>query len=605
MEATVMASADDEANGRYDVVVIGAGPAGEAAAELAGNLGYSVAIVERDTVGGTVVTSGGAPTKSFRDAALYLSSFDREKIYGVTLAAPPDVMYPAVRARARQVSEQLVQATMERIRASGAHLVVGEGRLDGDHTVAVRGADGGETRLRGWRVIIATGSRPLRPPTVPFDDPYVYDSETIADITRKPREMLIVGGGAIGVEYATIFSALGVPVTILDSAPRLAAMMDGEISARLKQVLLARGNRVIVGTGMVSARRTGDHLAVTLGNGRRLRPDALLFAAGRMVSTAGLGLEKAGVDVDGRGRIVVDSERRTSCPWVFAAGDVTRPGLASAAIDQGRQAVCAALGLDFSVHVDQIPTAAIYGLPEVARAGRSEDDCAAERIPYECGRCELGALPRGVIAGQEGLLKLVFHASTGVLLGVHAIGEDASEITGTGQAMLHNQATVENVLRMVYNTPTYTYGYKLAAGDALARLDPHVLRTMSLPSQAHRVLGDAGLGRLRRMGAVPPCHAGPDGEPYDRQRPATGLPAGRSVTRPLSHAPTERTSPAMDDACPLIHPVRVGARSHKTKHATRCKCRAARRRMAKGAGSCERSLQDAFSPAGWLFSAAR
>jgi NAD(P) transhydrogenase len=487
MEATIMASADDEANDRYDVVVIGAGPAGEAAAELAGNLGYSVAIVERDTVGGTVVTSGGAPTKSFRDAALYLSSFDKEKIYGVTLTAPPDVMYPAVRARARQVSEQLMQATLERIRASGVHLVTGEGRLEGDNTVAVRAPSGSETRLHAWRVIIATGSRPLRPPTVPFDDPCVYDSESIADITRKPRELLIVGGGAIGVEYATIFSALGVPVTILDSAPRLAAMMDGEISARLKQTLLARGNRVIVGAGMVSARRDGDQLAVTLGNGRRLRPDALLFAAGRMVNTAGLGLQRAGVDVDRRGRIMVDAERRTTCPWVFAAGDVTRPDLASVAIDQGRQAVCGALGLDFSVHVDQIPTAAIYGLPEVARAGRSEDDCAAEQIPYECGRCDLGALPRGVIAGQEGLLKLVFHANTGVLLGVHAIGEIASEITGTGQAMLHNQATVENVIRMVYNTPTYTYGYKLAAIDALTRLDPHVLRTMSLPSQAHRV----------------------------------------------------------------------------------------------------------------------
>ncbi len=472
---------------RYDVVVIGAGPAGEAAAELGGNLGYSVALVERDTVGGTVVTSGGAATKTFREASAYLSSFEKEKVYGIALSAPPDVMYPAIRARAKQVSEQLRKATLERIHERGVQLVRGEARLEASHMVVARTGDDTETRLRAGRVIIATGSTPLRPAGVPFDDPCVFDSETVMGIARKPRELLIVGGGAIGIEYATIFSALGVPVIILDAAPRLAAMMDGEISRRLEQVFLARGNQVILGTSMASVRRDGDDLAVELGDGRQLRPDALLFAAGRSVSTAGLGLASVGVEVDTRGRIVVDSQRRTSCPWVYAAGDVIGPSLASVATDQGRQALCGALGLDFSAHVDQIPAAAIYGLPEVARAGKSEEDCAAEGIPYEIGRCELGTTPRGLIAGQQGLLKLIFHNGTGVLLGVHAICEIASEIAGTGQAMIHNEATIEDVVRMAYNTPTYTYGYKLAAGDALARLHPDVLRGMRLPSRAHRI----------------------------------------------------------------------------------------------------------------------
>jgi len=214
---------------------------------------------------------------------------------------------------------------------------------------------------------------------------------------------------------------------------------------------------------------------------------ALLFAAGRSVSTAGLGLGTAGVGVDARGRIIVGPGLQTSCPWIFAAGDVIGPALASVATDQGRQALCGALGLDFSAHVDQIPAAAIYGLPEVARAGQSEEDCAAGGIPYATGRCELGTTPRGVIAGQEGLLKLLFHAGTGVLLGVHAICEIASEIAGTGQAMIHNEATIEDVIRTAYNTPTYTYGYKLAAADALARLHPDMLRAMRLPSRAHRI----------------------------------------------------------------------------------------------------------------------
>ena len=480
-----MASRSDVSN-RHDVVVIGAGPAGEAAAELGGGLGYKVALVERDIVGGTVVTSGGAPTKTFREAAVYLSSFEKEKVYGVALSAPPEVMYPAIRARAREVSERLRQAALERIRERGVHLVHGEARLAG-HTVVARTGSGAETRLDAERVIIASGSRPLRPVGVPFDDQCVFDSETVLNIARKPREMLIVGGGAIGVEYATILSALGVPVTILDGASRLAGMMDGEISRRLEQVFLERGNQVILGTSMVSVRRDGDDLAVGLDDGRQLRPDALLFAAGRSVSTASLGLDTAGVETDARGRIIVDPERRTSCPWIFAAGDVIGPSLASIATDQGRQALCGALGLDFSAHVDQVPAAAVYGLPEVARAGKSEEDCAAEGIPYETGRCELGTTPRGLIAGQEGLLKLVFHGGTGVLLGVHAICEIASEIAGTGQAMIHSEATVEDVIRMAYNTPTYTYGYKLAASDVLAKLHPDVLRAMHLPSRAHRI----------------------------------------------------------------------------------------------------------------------
>ena len=241
-------------NGDHDVVVIGAGPAGQSAAELGGILGYSVALVERDTVGGTVVTSGGAPTKTFREAAAYLSGFEKEEIYGVSLSAPPEIVYPALLSRAREVSERLRQLTLQQIRESGVELVPGEARLDGEHEVVVRD-NGQERRLRAERIIVATGSRPLRPASVPFDDPYVFDSETIASIGRRPRELLIVGGGAIGIEYDTIFAALGVPVTILDAAARLATMMDGEISRRLEHVLQERGNRVILGTGMTAVSR--------------------------------------------------------------------------------------------------------------------------------------------------------------------------------------------------------------------------------------------------------------------------------------------------------------------------------------------------------------
>lgn len=296
-----------------------------------------------------------------------------------------------------------------------------------------------------------------------------------------------MGGGAVGVEYATIFAALGVPVTIVDTGPRLVTMMDEEISARLERVFRRRGTEVITGTGMASVQRNGDQLRTVLTDGRELRPDAVLFAAGRSVDVSALSLNTAGIEIDGRGRVVIGERGQTSCPSVFAAGDVTGPALASIATDRGRQAVCGAFDLDFSVHVDQLPVSAVYGMPEVARAGMSEQDCKSAAIPYEIGRCELGSTPRGLIAGEEGLLKLVFRRKDGALLGVHVISQIASELVGTGQAMIHGTATIEDVLRMAYSTPTYTYGYKLAGLDAMLRFDPDVLGGMRLPSQANRV----------------------------------------------------------------------------------------------------------------------
>ena len=245
----------------FDLVVVGAGPAGESAAQMAANLGYSVALVERDTIGGTVVTNGGAPTKTFREAALYLSAFEKEKVYGISLAAAPETTFPALAARARAVSEALQEVTLDPLPGLGVHLVYGAARLEDGQTVVVRSSAGEETWLHGTRVVLATGSRPLRPASVPFEDPWVFDSEEIMEIAGRPSDILIVGGGPVGVEYATIFSALHVPVTILDGAPRLLMMMDEEISRRLERVFLERGIRVIVGTGMASVERDGKDCA--------------------------------------------------------------------------------------------------------------------------------------------------------------------------------------------------------------------------------------------------------------------------------------------------------------------------------------------------------
>ena len=467
----------------YDLVVVGAGPAGESAAQMAANLGYSVALVERDTVGGAVVTSGGAPTKTFREAALYLNGFEKESIYGISLAAPPEVMYTTLTTRAHAVSAAMQQATLDRLQTFGVQLVTGSARLRTAHGAGAR-RHGEETRLHGEASCSTRSRRCVRRGC--RSRPLVFDSEETWTSADGPGTSLSCGG-PVGVEYATIFTALGVPATLLDAAPRLVTMMDEEISARLEQVFRRRGTQVITGTGMASVQRDGDQLRTILNDGRELRPDALLFAAGRSVDVSELRLDTAGIEIDGRGRVVIGERGQTSCPSVFAAGDVTGPALASIATDQGRQAVCGAFDLDFSVHVDQLPVSAIYGMPEVARAGMSEQDCKSAAIAYEIGRCELGSTPRGLIAGEEGLLKLVFRSKDGALLGVHVINQIASELAGTGQAMIHGAATIEDVLRMAYNTPTYTYGYKLAGLDAMLRFHPDVLRGMRLPSAADRV----------------------------------------------------------------------------------------------------------------------
>jgi NAD(P) transhydrogenase len=461
----------------YDLVVIGAGPAGHAAAEFAASIGYSVALVYRETAGKAVFDAGGTHTKALREAAVYLSAFGKEKIYGVLLPAPPDVIFAALGARARSVGETLRQAALDRMLDQGVHLVHGSARLLDDHTVLVRPDGDQEIRLRAARIIIATGSRPAHPHSVPFEDPAVYDAENILTITHKPRDLLIVGGGAIGVEYATIFSALGVPTTIVEAAHRLLPAMDGEISGLLERVLTGRGVQMLLGRPVTAVRRDGDQLVATVSGGPQTRADTLLFAAGRSIDTSELSLSAVGIDLDIHGRILVDEARQTSCPAVYAAGDVTGPTLASIADHQGRQAVCGAFDLDFAMDVDDPPVWAMYGLPEVACTGLTEHDCRAANVPYHVGRCDFASTPRGVIAGDRyGMLKLIFHRDSTLLLGAHALGDIAAEIITTGHAVIHARFTLGDVVRMAYNTPTYSDGFRLAGLDALRKFGTEGLR---------------------------------------------------------------------------------------------------------------------------------
>jgi NAD(P) transhydrogenase len=330
--------------------------------------------------------------------------------------------------------------------------------------------DGAERKLAARTILIATGSRPTHAPGIPFDDPAVYDSDRIYAIRDAPQDIVIVGGGPVGVEFATVFTALGIPVTLVSQAERLLPTMDGELAGLMAEEFAQRGVTLILGNGVGEVSRVEERLRVTLTSGVVLTSEVVLFAAGRTPNTKGLGLPEAGVQLDERGRIVVDRYFRTTATGIYAAGDVVGPTLASTAMQQGRAAACHACGLILGVELDQAASSAVYSLPEVAGVGATEEQVRAAGIPYVVGRCDLATTARGAIAGHGGRLKLIFRADNRKLLGVHCIGDSASEVVGLGHVALHVGGTVELFLTLGLNTPTYSAAYHDAAVDGLARL---------------------------------------------------------------------------------------------------------------------------------------
>jgi NAD(P) transhydrogenase len=454
----------------YDLVVIGAGPAGEVAAQLAASFGRRALIVERNKPGGVVTTTGGAPTKALREAAHYLTGYREEEVYGVRTAAPLEVMMPTLRARIEHVRDVLQDVVAARLAARGIAYLQGTARLSADRTVRVTLPDGVERELAARAILVATGSRPTHYPGIPFDDPDVYDSDRIYSMQTAPNDIVIVGGGPVGVEFATVFTALGIPATLVSRSDRLLPGIDGELAGLLAEEFSRRGVRQIMDAGADRVNRVDGRLNVTLSTGTVLTTDAVLVAAGRTPNTEGLGLDEAGVQLDACGRIVVDHYYRTTAPGIYAAGDVVNPALASNAMQQGRAASAHACGLAFGVVVDQVASSAVYGLPEVACVGSTEEQVQATGIPYVVGRCDLAATPRGAIAGHGGLLKLIIRADDRKLLGVHCLGDIASEVVNLGHVVLHVGGSVDLFLALALNTPTYSQAYHDATVDGLTRL---------------------------------------------------------------------------------------------------------------------------------------
>jgi NAD(P) transhydrogenase len=459
----------------FDLVVIGSGPAGEKGAVQAAYFGKKVAIVEKSPhVGGACVHTGTLPSKTLREAALYLTGFRRQQIYGLTVDVDRQASVARLMGRLRAVTTEQVQQIEQNLERHTVTVVRGFGRFTSPREMVVLDDTGAETRrLTAPVFLIATGTSPMRPPGLSFEDPDIEDSDSILELDRIPDALAVVGGGVIGCEYACIFAALGTEITIIEGRTALMGFLDSEMSGSLCQRLRGDGHRVKLGDAVSTIERLpGGPLRLMLKSGAELRVDKVLYSAGRAGNTAGLGLDRAGVQMDAKGRILVDKTFQTSGPGIYAAGDVIgNPGLASVSMDQGRVAMCHAFGLEYRAGVAELTPFGVYTIPEISMVGATEDELKKHGVNYEVGRARHENNARGQITGEkDGLLKLLFEVGSKKLLGVHMIGDHATELIHIGQMVMTYGGTIDTFINSVFNYPTLAETYKYAAYDGLGNL---------------------------------------------------------------------------------------------------------------------------------------
>jgi NAD(P) transhydrogenase len=456
----------------FDLIVIGSGPAGEKGAAQAAYFGKRVALVEREPyLGGAGVNTGTVPSKTLRETALYFSGLGQRGLYGVDYTVKRDITVPDFMYREKEVVRALREGIARNLERHHIELVRGPAAFDDPHTVRVSTPDR-VRRLVAPVILIATGSTPNWPQGVFRDSTRLFDSDTILKMVRMPRSLVVIGGGVIGCEYATLFRTLGVQVTLVGGQDRLLPFLDREIGERLQQQVKAYGLQVRLEDSLQEVDLSADDVVVVLKSGARLTTDIALFATGRMGATAGLALERAGLVAGPRGHLTVNAQYQTAVPHIYAAGDVIGfPALAATGMEQARVAMCHAFDLKYKSAVSPLLPMAVYTIPEIAAVGETEEECREKGIPYAVGRASYGGNSRGQIIGDlEGLVKLVFARDDQRLLGVHIIGEMASELVHVGQACLAFGGTLDYFIQAVFNHPTLGEAYKYAAYDGLGRL---------------------------------------------------------------------------------------------------------------------------------------
>jgi NAD(P) transhydrogenase len=458
----------------YDLVVIGVGPAGEKGAAQAAYFGKRVACVERaPEPGGAAVHTGTLPSKTLRETALFLSGFRQRELYGLSVELKTDAAVPRLLSRKDAVRGLEVARIQWNLERHGVPLLRGVARFVDAHTIELTAGGGAPRRVTSEFFLVATGSKPHHPPDIPFDDENVDDSDTILQIDRLPKTMLVVGGGVIGCEYASMFAAMRVKVTLVEGRPRLLPFLDAEIGDRLRGAMQALGVDFHLGQTTKSIRRVeGRGFVTTLASGLEIAAEKVLASSGRSGWTDGMNLDGIGVQLDKRGTVQVDGDYRTAVPNVYAAGDVIGfPALASTSMEQARVAVCHAFGFTYKRQVSHLQPFGIYTIPEVSCIGFSEEDAKQKGLDFVVGRAFYRDNARGKIVGdRDGVIKLVVDRKTKKLLGCHCIGERSSELVHIGQAVMLLDGTIDAFIEMVFNYPTLSEMFKYAAYDALGAI---------------------------------------------------------------------------------------------------------------------------------------
>jgi NAD(P) transhydrogenase len=457
---------------QFDLVVIGSGPAGQKGAIAAAKLGKRVAIVDRtEMIGGVCLHTGTIPSKTLREAILYLTGFRQRAFYGQDYVLKADISATDLESRVATVVGREMAVIKEQLRKNGAQTVTGTARFVDPHTLEVQGSAGNQV-LKADHVLIACGTRPARSADMTFDGERIFDADQLAKLNTIPRDLIVVGAGVIGLEYASMMTALDVGITVVDQHPAMLDFVDQEIVEALCYQMRRRGAIFRLGEKVTSVKIDPDGLVhASLESGKRMHAHGLLYAVGRQANTDTMSLEASGLTADARGRLKVNDSFQTDVPHIYAAGDcIGFPSLASTSMDQGRLAVSHMFQASTNINRYPFPYG-IYTIPEISIIGKTEQELTRALIPYEVGVAKYEEIARGQMVGDDtGMLKILFHPDTLKVLGVHAIGDQATEIIHIGQAALAMDATIEFFRDCVFNYPTFAEAYKIAALNGFNKL---------------------------------------------------------------------------------------------------------------------------------------
>ncbi|MBX3192386.1 MAG: Si-specific NAD(P)(+) transhydrogenase [Labilithrix sp.] len=461
---------------RYDLVVIGSGPAGQKAAICAAKLRKRVVVIDRqDRIGGVSLHTGTIPSKTLREAVLYLSGFRQRAFYGRDYRLKDAIAVSDLERRVRPVLQHEIEVVRAQLKRNDVEVVHGSARFEGPHTLLVELQGGGAERVEADRVLVACGTRPAENPSIAVDGKRIFNSDQLANVEEIPKHLVIVGAGVIGLEYASMLCALGGEVTLIDSRKRILDFVDEEIIDTLTYHMRRHNVTFRLGENVVSCAleqgANGSVVAAKLESGKTVRADALLYAVGRQSNTDRLALAAAGLEADARGRLKVNEWFQTNVPHIYAAGDcIGFPSLASVSMEQGRLASLHMFDEAKAIPSNLLPYG-IYTIPEISMVGRNEQELTEAKIPYEVGVARYDELAKAQMVGDRiGLLKILFDPASRRVLGVHAIGENAAEIIHIGQAVIALGATIEYFRDTVFNYPTLAEAYKVAALDGLNKL---------------------------------------------------------------------------------------------------------------------------------------